>query len=70
MENTKTVPAVLSRRDAAGYMGICVALLDRSGIPYTQIGRRVIYQREVIDKWLDAQQEGPKKKVGKVHHAK
>jgi hypothetical protein len=46
----------MSRRDAAAYIGIGKSTLDRLSIPKIQIRRRVLYKKEVIDKWLLTQQ--------------
>jgi hypothetical protein len=43
---------VLSRKAAAEYLGICTTTLDRLDIPRIQIRRRVLFQKEAIDKWL------------------
>jgi hypothetical protein len=47
---------VMSRREAAAYIGIGKSTLDKLNIPKTQIRRRVLYQKETIDKWLLSQQ--------------
>jgi len=44
---------ILSRREAAEYLGICRATLDRLDIPRTRIRHRVLYKREVLNKWID-----------------
>jgi len=43
---------VMSRADAAAYIGIGKSTLDRLDIPKIQIRRRVLFQKEMIDKWL------------------
>jgi excisionase family DNA binding protein len=43
---------VMSRREAAAYIGIGKSTLDRLNIPKIQIRRRVLFQKEAIDKWL------------------
>jgi hypothetical protein len=43
---------VMSRAAAAAYLGICKTTLDRLDIPKTQIRRRVLYRKDVLDKWL------------------
>jgi excisionase family DNA binding protein len=50
---TKTV---MSRREAAAYIGIGRSTLDKLNIPKIQIRRRVLFQKETIDKWLLSQQ--------------
>jgi hypothetical protein len=44
---------VLSRREAAAFLGICKATLDRLDIPKTRIRHRVMYKRVVLGKWID-----------------
>jgi hypothetical protein len=45
---------VLSRREAAAFLGVCRATLDKLGIQKTRIGHRIMYKREVLKKWVDA----------------
>jgi excisionase family DNA binding protein len=56
----QTTKEVLSRKEAAEYLGVCKTTLDRLSIPKTQIRRRVLYRREILDKWLSQQTEGVK----------
>ena len=48
---------VMSRREAAEYLGVCKTTLDRLSIPKTQIRRRVLYRKEILDKWLSQNTE-------------
>jgi len=57
-------PDILSRRETAAVLGICLTTLDRLDIPRTRVRHRVMYKREVINKWLDDHTE--KGKRGKV----
>jgi excisionase family DNA binding protein len=43
---------VMSRTEAAAYIGIGKSTLDRLDIPKIQIRRRVLFKKEAIDKWL------------------
>jgi len=43
---------VMSRREAAAYLGIGKSTLDRLNIPKIQIRRRILFRKEAIDKWL------------------
>ena len=52
MATTQPTKEVLSRKEAATYLGVCRTTLDRLNIPKTQIRRRVLYRREILDKWL------------------
>jgi excisionase family DNA binding protein len=62
MTNTQTTKEVLSRKEAAEYLGVCKTTLDRLGIPKTQIRRRVLYRREILDKWLSQNTKSAKGK--------
>jgi len=53
MNNDFGTPDILSRREAAVYLGICRATLDRLDIPRTRIRHRVMFKREVLLKWVD-----------------
>jgi hypothetical protein len=46
-------PDILSRREAAAFLGVCRATLDRLDMPRTRIRHRVLYKREVLKKWID-----------------
>ena len=54
-------PDILSRREAAVVLGICRATLDRLDIPRTRVRHRVMYKRDVINKWIDDHTESCKK---------
>jgi len=43
---------VMSRAEAAAYIGIGKSTLDRLDIPKIQIRRRVLFKKEAIDRWL------------------
>jgi len=46
------IKEVLSRAESALYLGVCKTTLDRLNIPKTKIRRRVLYRKEILDKWL------------------
>jgi hypothetical protein len=50
-------PGILSRRETAAFLGICLTTLDRLDIPRTRIRHRVMYKRDVLNKWIDSQTE-------------
>jgi len=52
---------ILSRREAATALGICRATLDRLDIPRTRVRHRVMYKRDVLNKWIDDHTESSKK---------
>ena len=49
---------VLSRKQAAQFLGVCLTTLDRMNIPRTQVRRRVLYRQSVLLKWLEKNTEG------------
>jgi hypothetical protein len=54
---------IMSRKKAAEFLGICLTTLDRLDIPRTKIRHRVMYRRDVLDKWIIAQTENGRKVV-------
>ena len=52
---------IMSRKATAKYLGICVTTLDRQNIPKTRIGRRVMYTRDVLNKWIAGNTEKTKR---------
>ena len=48
---------ILSRKETAAILGICLTTLDRLDIPRTRIRHRVMFKRDVINKWIDDQTE-------------
>jgi hypothetical protein len=52
---------IMSRREAAAYVGICLATLDCLGIPKTQIRRRVFYRKATLDRWVAEQERKGRK---------
>jgi hypothetical protein len=57
---------ILSRREAAAFLGVCKATLDRLDIPKTRIRHRVMYKRVVLTKWVDDHTESKKGKGTKA----
>jgi hypothetical protein len=53
---------VLSRKETAAFLGVCLSTLDRIDIPKIKIRERVIYRRVDVVKWLEAHVENPKRK--------
>lgn len=56
-ESIKEKP-FLSRKETAFYLGVHVNTVDREKIPYTKIGRRKIFSRQILDSWLAEHSEG------------
>ena len=50
----QTIPAVLTRKAAAAYIGVCVTTLDRlDDLPRVPVRGRVFYRPEDIETWLE-----------------
>jgi hypothetical protein len=60
--NVNTDKEVLSRLEAAEFLGVCLSTLDRLDIPKTKIRDRILYKREVLRKWVDEHTEKNTKK--------
>ena len=54
-------PDIMSRREAAAFLGICKVTLDRLDIPRTRVRHRVMYKRDVLSNWINEHTENRKK---------
>ncbi len=61
MNNNTANIEVLSRKKAAAFLGVCLTTLDRLNIPRTRVRHRVLYRRDVLDRWVVEQTESGKK---------
>jgi len=61
MEANEKIFEILSRKQAAQFLGICLTTLDRLDIPRTRIRHRVFYKRDVVNKWIDEHTEKSRK---------
>ena len=43
---------LLTRYETAAYLGVCLTVLDRSGIPCIKVGRNVRYRKTVLESWI------------------
>ena len=64
MKTNSEASDILSRKETAAVLGICLTTLDRLDIPRIRIRHRVMYKRAEINKWIDAHTE----KTKKVNH--
>jgi len=53
---------ILTRPQAAAFIGVCQNTFDKLDIPRTKVRSRVFYKREVLLLWLDQQTEKGKGK--------
>ncbi|GHV86249.1 hypothetical protein AGMMS50230_18570 [Spirochaetia bacterium] len=62
--NDQITPAVLSRKSASTYIGVCTTTLDRiADLPRVNIRGRVFYRPADIETWLE---KNAKPKTGKT----
>ncbi|GMO52550.1 MAG: hypothetical protein Pg6C_18250 [Treponemataceae bacterium] len=54
-------PALLNRSESAKFLGVGLNTLGGLGIPKTRIRRRVLYRRDILEKWV---KENTEKKTG------
>jgi hypothetical protein len=54
-------PFLLNRSEAARFLGVGLNTLGNLNIPKTRIRRRVLYRRDILEKWA---KENTEKKVG------
>ena len=60
MSSTETRKRYLSTSEAASYIGMSKPFLDKDrctrqqAIPFIKISRRIVYDREALDRWLAA----------------
>jgi hypothetical protein len=52
---------VLSRKETAAFLGVCLTTLDRLDIPKTRVRHRVMYRREALNKWIEKHTDKPKR---------
>ncbi len=54
-------PGVWSGEQAAAYFGICyrsfIRLVRAEGIPYKKLGRRYLFSKAVLNRWLESETE-------------
>jgi hypothetical protein len=61
MSSVLTDPVLLSARDAAAFLGVSLtSFRDHVGaqLPAVRIGRRVLYDRHDLQRWIDARKLG------------
>jgi len=54
--NTAITQDILSRKQAAQFLGVCLTTLDRLDIPRTQVRKRVLFRKTTLEKWLEKQE--------------
>jgi len=64
MIHSDQTPELLTRREAASLIRVCLTSLDRMQLPVIRIGRRVFYRKSTLETWL-SDNEQPKTYVQK-----
>jgi hypothetical protein len=54
--DTAMTQEVLSRKQAAAFLGVCLTTFDRLDIPRTQVRKRILIRRVSLDNWLAKQE--------------
>jgi excisionase family DNA binding protein len=55
--DTAITQDILSRKQAAQFLGVCLTTLDRLDIPRTQVRKRVLFRKTTLEKWLEKQEQ-------------
>jgi len=51
--DTAMTREIMSRKQAAQFLGICITTLDRLDIPRTQVRKRILFRKAALEKWLE-----------------
>jgi hypothetical protein len=63
-KQTVLEPLLLNRSEAARFLGIGLNTLGNLNIPRTRIRKRVLYRRDILEKWVRENTEKTDKKAG------
>ena len=50
-------PEVITRKEAAYLLRICLTTFDRLRLPCFKIGRRVYYRKSTLESWISSQEQ-------------
>ena len=48
---------ILTRKESASFLRICITSFDRLKLPCIRLGRRVFYRRATLETWLISQEQ-------------
>ena len=57
MNYSNQTPEVITRREAASLLRVCLASFDRLRLPCFRVGRRVFYRKSTLDAWISTQEK-------------
>lgn len=60
MNLSNQTPEVLTRKEGASLLRVCLASFDKLRLPCFKVGRRVFYRKSTLDAWI-ATNEQPHK---------
>jgi hypothetical protein len=58
--NVQEPGEILTRKQVAVYLHVCLTTLDRLDIPKTKVRKRVLYRKNIVDQWLAKKTETAK----------
>ena len=65
MNHSNQTQEVLTRKEAAFLIRVCLTSLDRMRLPVIRIERRVFYRRATLEAWLSTNEQPKKIHTGK-----
>jgi hypothetical protein len=55
--NTLQTSELLTRKESATMLRVCLATFDKIHLPVIRIGRRVFYRKSTVEDWLSANEQ-------------
>jgi hypothetical protein len=65
MDTLQTVE-VLTRKEAASLIRVCLTSLDKMHLPVIRIGRRVFYRKSTLEAWLSDNEQPNNAHAGRI----
>jgi hypothetical protein len=63
--NSSQIPEVLTRKESATMLRVCLTSFDRIHLPAIRIGRRVFYRKATLENWLATHEQFKETNVGR-----
>jgi hypothetical protein len=55
--NSSQIPEILTRKEAASLIRVCLSSFDKLHLTCFKVGRRVFYRKSTLDTWISAQEQ-------------
>jgi hypothetical protein len=55
--NSAQIPEILTRKEAASLIRVCLSSFDKLRLPCFRVGRRVFYRKSTLDTWVSAHEQ-------------